>query len=114
MIYEVAELRKLVYTHSKRVRDKYYDGRPANKKLLGIFPWWGKEPIVQFKGPEKIFGQPLCSKFQNEKGLLLEFDITVDAVIDFIRKNEDQVRVKEDGSSILKKEGEPASNGPDN
>lgn len=106
MIYEVAELRKLVDTHSRRVRDEYYGGKPATKQLFGMIPW-GNEEMVEFQDAGNIFGQPVnddCStqSAATTSDLFFDIPITASAVADFILKNKDLIRVKEDGSFELK------------
>jgi len=107
MIYEVAALRKIVDTHSYCVRKKRYGGQPAQKKRFGIFK--KDEPVIKFKGPEESFRQ-----FGEKKGGLLEYDITAEAVTEFIKENSDHIGVNRKGELRLKETNEPAATEPEN
>lgn len=105
MIYEVAELRRIVNTHSHRVRQ----GKPAKKKkLFGIIPR-GEEEMVTFNGPEKILSQPIVKVREYTALGFFENEITAEAVADFMEKNADRIRRNEKGDFELKKDMEPVS-----
>ena len=96
MIYKVAELRTILDNHSYRIRESLYDGKPAQKSLLGVFKT--NRPVVKFNGDDSLF------MLGEKKNGLLKFNITAEAIIDFLHQNTEHIGVNKKGELMLKKE----------